>query len=428
MIRFLSKASNAGWTFALAIFLGYVALPYWLEATKRGSDYGKLETVAAFAALGILFGAYGPKERIAWPKLRIHLGAFLFCTWLSFIVFAIVAFSTAEKIPLIAAFQGAGAAEVAVLREKFLKAREGWQASLVYINAIFTGALIPYALSLMFIHRARFRWVFFCLFLLYSLSFTEKAFFLKGALPFLYLALQGKIRIPVSPKVVIAGIMILLFGVTAVSRVGSEEVEDQGNFFSVAYVPHTPFQHLMWRSIIVPMVTASDALHVFEKKFKEEPLQGATSSIIAAALGKPRIPFERLVFTEQWGQNETGTGSSNSAFFTEAYVNFLWFGVLAFSFIAGRILRLMAESNDEAYKSLWMLFCFGLYNSGLIGLLLSNGFAVVLTLALLARIDPASRRNQHSSLNISSKEHGQERTHTRDGGSRLYWLSPGPPS
>jgi hypothetical protein len=112
---------------------------------------------------------------------------------------------------------------------------------------------------------------------------------------------------------------------------------------------------------------------------------GATSSFLARISGRSIVPFERLVFASQWGQNETGTGSSNSVFITEAFVNFGLFGVAGFAFLIGVILHFLARSKDYAFQSIWMLFALNIYVAGLIGTLLSNGLLLVLMLAAFVR-------------------------------------------
>jgi hypothetical protein len=52
---------------------------------------------------------------------------------------------TAPKVPLLQALRGAPASELAFDREMFFKARTGFDSILVYINAIFTVAILPFS-------------------------------------------------------------------------------------------------------------------------------------------------------------------------------------------------------------------------------------------------------------------------------------------
>ncbi|HEV2990119.1 MAG TPA: O-antigen polysaccharide polymerase Wzy, partial [Candidatus Angelobacter sp.] len=121
-----------------------------------------------------------------------------------------------------------------------------------------------------------------------------------------------------------------------------------------------------------------------------EALMGATSTLLAHVSGRERVLFERSVFAAQWGQNETGTGSANSVYITEAYVNFGYAGVVIFSLMIGSILRLFAKSRDPAFQSLWILFCLNIYFAGLIGTLFSNGFVLLLFFSVFIKLRAAA--------------------------------------
>jgi hypothetical protein len=151
-----------------------------------------------------------------------------------------------------------------------------------------------------------------------------------------------------------------------------------------------------WRTLAVPVITAADALRVFDVDYGGRLLKGATSSVIAAVSGQERVLFERDVFASEWGQNETETGSANSVFLTEAFVNFGWAGVVGFAVAVGLLFRVFARSRDEALRSLWMIFAYALYCAPMIGTLLSNGYALVLGLSMLVRFEPASVARQRS--------------------------------
>ena len=370
-----------------ALFLAYSAVPLVLAVFfDAGDHYVELALVSVLSVgcigLGVHFRLF---DRIRIPHLIVVPEAFIALLWTVFFLFAITAWITAKQIPLFAALSGADSDTIAVLREQFLKAREGWQASFVYINAILSGALIPYSIALMFVRRMPLRWLAFGFFLFYCISFVEKAFFLKAILPLFVLAAQRRIRVPVSTATLLWLILGLLVVVTILSGAGSIDSAANAEFFSSGYVPQGPFAHLIWRSIAIPLVTAADAIRVLNDQFGGRVLWGATSSLIAGLTGMEHIEFERLVFAAQWGQNETGTGSSNSVFFTEAYVNYGWVGVAIFSFLVGLFMRFFAKSNDEAFQSLWLLFAIGVFTSGLIGLLFSNGFILLFGLGLFTR-------------------------------------------
>ena len=392
MIRFLLDPARSGIVFAAAIVFGYALIPLWFYLqTGIDNDYTELALIALLAGAAIVFGFAGSSKpgAASGGRIEISLNVFIAAIWIPFIITAALIVATAPAIPLVTALTGGSADLIAVQREEFLKSREGIAAVFVYLNAFFTGALVPYSVASMFINKYRWRWLLTGLFLIYSLSFVEKAFFFKVILPLLYLFGTGLVRSRFGPKTTIGAAAALLLFVTTVSGSGSGGVPGvSADFFSANYAPSSPLTHIIWRAIAVPVFTAADALRVFSAYFGDQPFYGATSSFLASIFGLERIPFERIVFEVQWGQNETGTGSSNSVYITEAFVNFGRVGVIAFSLFIGWSLKWFARSRDEAFRSIWLLYAMGLYSAGLVGQLLSNGFVVILMIGLFVHVRP----------------------------------------
>jgi hypothetical protein len=390
-LRAITAARAGSITLSLILLLTYGVLPLCISVFfDVGSSYTTLVGVTAVAVIALTLGAYTPLLD-AWvhgrmPRIGISVLWFNTFLWCNFVTFVVVAWVTAPQIPLLAALAGADPDTVAVLREQFLKARVGWQSTFVYINAIMSGAMIPYSLALMFLHRMRWRWIATGFFIVFCVSFMEKAFFFKAAIPLIYLVVQGRAATGLRPLTIISGSIGLLLLVTFFA--GSRNTVDEvvAPFFSVSYVPQGGIQHLIWRTVAIPLVTAADTIGVFQEQFEGRLLWGATSSFVAGVFGVERIAYEQLVFAWQWGQNETGTGSANSVFITEAFVNFGWIGVAVFGFTVGLLMRMFAISRDEAFRAIWPLFAMGVYISGLIGLLLSNGFILLFAIALFIRI------------------------------------------
>lgn len=397
MIGYLLNPLRPAYVFAATILLGYAIIPlaFYFE-TGVNNGYIELASIAAVAVAGILIGFVGSNaETSSVGKIEMSMETFTALIWIPFFISAILIIATAPAIPLVTAIRGGSADLIALQREEFLKSREGAAAAFVYINAFFTGALIPYSISLMFVNNFRWRWILTFLFILYSISFVEKAFFLKIMLPLLYLFGTGKVKTKFGPNTTIAAAAAILLFVTTVSGSGSDIVATNSStdFFSSHYAPSSPLMHIIWRSIAVPVFTAADSLRVFYLYFHGNQFNGATSSFFAAIFGIPRIAFERIVFEFQWGQNETGTGSSNAVYIVEAFVNFGWYGVALFSAFVGRSLKWFARSRDEAFRAIWPLYVLGLYSAGLIGQLLSNGFLIIIMIGLFVHVRPHSRFN-----------------------------------
>jgi hypothetical protein len=398
VLKRLMSADLSGSLLALSIAAMYSALPLGvlLVSGIENEFFVALAQLAAVGAiciyLGSKLGLLDPFARAVFPIVRMEVTPFVIFVWGAFLVFVAVACATAEKIPFVAALQGADPETLVVLRERFLKAREGWQSSFVYINAILSGALVPYSLVLMLLHRHKYRWLCLGVFLLYCVSFVEKVYFMKAMVPVAYVTIQGLIQTRIRLRTLVASGVGVLALVTILSGVGTTGTgEGEGDFFSSSFGAGSPLAFMAWRSTAVPVFTAADALRVFEQDFGGRPLMGASSTFLAAIFGLERVDVEREVFAAQWGQTETETGNANSVYLTEAFVNFGYVGVVAFSLLIGLICRVFATSRDEALRSLWMLFAFSVFVSGLTGTLLSNGFLVVLALSAAVSFEAGDR-------------------------------------
>lgn len=393
---------TSGYVFALLIFMGYAGFPFLFAAfNPQFSAFQDLARAATISSVSIAVGFWlnASDPNTLKRRLKIELSPVILGIWLPFLAFATIVIVTAPSIPLISSILGADSATLSYERETFLKARTGWEASFVYINALFTGAILPMSISLLFVHKYRFRWLFCILFLLYSFSFVEKAFFLKLALPLMYLVSMKKIRTPLGSTSAVGLTIVLLIIISSVAGAGSYTGNSSGagEFFSRAYEPTGVISHIIWRTFAVPVFTAGDAIAVYLDYFRGRPLWGATSSFISF-FGGERVQFERLVFEAQWGQNETGTGSSNTVYLVEAFINFGYTGIILFSLFVGQSLKWMANSRDEAFRSLWPLYCFNLYSSGLIGILLSNGFIIVFLFKALFQVTATQENEEPQSF------------------------------
>jgi hypothetical protein len=165
---------------------------------------------------------------------------------------------------------------------------------------------------------------------------------------------------------------------TVISTDGPTSSSDPGDFFSAYYAAQSPIEKVFWRALVIPVVTAIDAIRLFEFNFNGQFFYGATNSTLALLFGLKRVEFEKEVFGSQFGQNEVETGSANSTFLTEAYINFGFLGVIIFSFIAGKIVKLFMGSSELSMKSVSILFIYGIFNASLLSTLLSNGFIILL--------------------------------------------------
>jgi hypothetical protein len=318
-----------------------------------------------------------------------------------------VTISTAESVPLISALRGASASVLSQQRGEFLKARVGAEAILAYLSTIFVSALLPYSLASLFIKRQRLRFLLLFIFLCYSVSFLQKALFFNVLVPLLYLfVVYDTKKSPKTFYICVASVALLYF----LTKLAFENDlysfatltdEVPGEYWTASYLANDPFDYLLWRIVSVPIFTATDTLRVVTEQFNGRWLWGATSSFFSSLFFLDRIPLEKIVYEFQWGWNETANANAN--YITEAYVNFGWAGVVMFSLFVGQTLRWFRRSRDYAIKSLWPIYFFAIFTSGLIGTLLSNGYIIIFFISLFIKISQGEscKYSVHSNQNLS---------------------------
>jgi hypothetical protein len=406
-VRRTSAVGAAVWPLMwaiIAMFGTFTAIPIVLCVADPGmpSGFAEVAGLAALASAGMVVGySLSPSGRGGLLRRPVEPRSFRRVTIGIFLAYALVLSilaATAPSIPLFGAVSGAVAEEVAESRERFLKARSGWATVFVYVHALLAGSIVPYAIAGILAYRLRGRMAAICGFFFGCVLFAEKAFFLKTVIPIAAVEWRrGRRSIVVAVgAVAIASVMTL--GIITTRNMSEARSEGGGlvlsEYFSsahVAEVASSTTEYMAWRAIAVPIFTAVDSLSTFRENHGSQHFLGATSSLISGVFGQERIWFERSVFDYQWGQNATGTGSSNTVFFIEAFVNFGIPGVVIFSIVAGACLAFFARSVDPALAALWPLYLFAIYCGGLIGTLLSNGFVAVAIVSLFVRCPRGSR-------------------------------------
>jgi hypothetical protein len=413
MLERISSARLAPYYLAGAMFAYYGLFPAVVQAVW-GIDvyYWKLATVATIAAASIVAGFHIPVfdhllqgvRPIVLPARPVAYGI-----WGAFTVLVLVILVTADGIPFISALAGASTAQdLVVQRQDFLAARQGWEAVLPYLNVMFMGSIIPYALGVLFVNQHALRWIVLPLIIAYSLLALEKILVVKVLAPLFILGLRRRAwntAILVFMAVLTLGVFYLTTHLSrgetlpkdmaiaeAISKAApaaqAPATSSVVTYFSTAYQPGGAIDLLIWRSIAVPMFTAADALKVIDNELDNQLQFGATSTFLAPiakiVTGRDKINFDAMVYTYQWGSH---LGRANSAYFNEARVNFGWPGVVGFSLIIGLCLRMFSRSPDPAFAALWPLFCWNVFQAGLIGTLLSNGFVLVFAFVLLFHVE-----------------------------------------
>lgn len=377
------------WFFILTFGVAYGILPliYFVD------EYNTLTTTLfILTAISVSFYLIGLRFSLPTvPRKQKYL--FFNFRVFSFIIFGLyfltmaTIFITASNIPIIESIKGADVFQLMIFREMFLKEREGWEALLGYLITIIDSAILPYLILESFIRKFKFRYLFLAIFLLYSISFLEKAYLFKIVLPIfalIFFITENKIKFLAISSMIF---FLLVFFMFAISK-SEDSIVMQGSFvnpfFSLLYRPQSITEAILWRTLVIPIVTALDGLSVFREHFHNELFMGRTSSLIAAITGQERLNFERWVYQSQYGGSETG--NANQTFIMESFINFGYLGVAVFSLIVGKLVRMVVKTKDIALISIVPLFLYNLFSSGLIGNLFSNGFILFFLMVYYVRL------------------------------------------
>lgn len=290
-----------------------------------------------------------------------------------YLIIVLIIFGTSSgQIPILASLNGADSSSLVSMREAFLKERTGFGSWLSYIITLVDTTFLPFVIIGAFKNKLRGRKLFLATYLLYSISFLQKGYFLKIAIPvfiyFYFRAKNKKTYLLYSATVLFA----LIFGMFSLSKMDAVEVYRDEPFFSIYHIPQTMLDSVIWRMIGVPVITAYDGFELFFNDFHPNYFHGATSSLLASIFGLERVNFERLLYQNQFGGSETG--NANQYYLVEAFVNFGIFGVILFSFIVGKFAKDLIKSKDLGTICIVPLFFYAIFNAGLIANFLSNGF------------------------------------------------------
>lgn len=392
LVESLFDPSNSLIAFSLAIGIVYAVVPFLAyTALPLGEAYVKLAIMTAATIAAMFIGSrihlFDYRFTGVARRIAISRGSFILVTWIVFLLFIVVTFATAPSIPFISALKGISSNELSQERGEFLKGREGAGIILLYLGAILVSTVVPYSIILLYSIKSKLRHFSSALFFLFCISFMQKALFLNLLLPLLaYMAIKRKL--PSRIFIFIIGGAVALLFVTTLLSLGSESTysnSDSSDYLSALYIPTGPAEYLIWRAVAVPIFTATDTLVVHAEQFGSNLLMGATSSLLSGIIGVERINLERFVFEHQFG-GWNDTANANAVFITDIFVNFGWVGIIFFGVFVGLIFRWFNISQDIAFKSLWPLFAFGLFNATLIGMLFSNGFLYMIFHCLFVRV------------------------------------------
>lgn len=361
------------WSYLILFMTFYAIIPILFgQQSLKDASY-VLAFITFISSIGYLLGLnINTSRRIIIPKIALDFNRFAMTIYILYIIVIGVIFITADNIPLLESLGGASQEDLITFRETFLKKREGWQSMLSYIVTLIDSAIFPYIIVYAFNVKNEYRYLYLITFLLYSLSFLEKGYFFKIALPvffFFYYKTKNKKSFLIKGAVIFG---IFITGMFAASRFETNEYVRDDPFFTILYTPQDISSAIAWRIIAVPVITAIEGIDLFFKGFNGEFLYGGTSSFISFFSGLERVNFERSLYQTQFGGAETG--NANQCYLVEAFINFGYIGIIFFSFFIGKLIKGIINTRDIAALCIMPLFLYNLFSTGLIGNLLSNGF------------------------------------------------------
>jgi oligosaccharide repeat unit polymerase len=377
LLRTLVHPFSGAVVFALAI-VGLYGIGTWTTGLtmrpETTTDMALLPWVSATCVvLGSLFFQRQAPQEFQEKRAEVIVYGVTFV----FLTFCATTILSAASIPLLQALHGASPEAIAVAREEFLKARTGWAAILPYVNGLLTATILPYCMCIALLHKYRYRWWIVASFFLYSMVFVEKAFFLRIVLP-----LMAVVVVSGTKRVRLTWLLAAAIGLLLLNIVISGFAESTGS---------TVGGFLIFRAFAVPVSTVTDSLDYWWKNYHGQSFLGATNLLLSSLFGLKRIQFERDVFEYEWGASTTGTGSSNAAYFVEAYVNFGLPGVIVFSLMLGALISYIGRSKDVALRCILPLVLYSVFLGGLMSLFFGNGLIVCLLLSAYLNRRPRAK-------------------------------------
>jgi hypothetical protein len=151
------------------------------------------------------------------------------------------------------------------------------------------------------------------------------------------------------------------------------------NLFSESTAGLLLVNRILW----IPYITALDWIRVQNLYYGGQYLYGRTSSLFDLFGGDEIIPYERQVFSFEWGQNLTATGGANTVFFVDAFVNYGLFGVVFSCIIVSVLCSSIYLSSSIPVRCMVFVQMYSLASTGLTAQLFSGGLALIFLVSFL---------------------------------------------
>lgn len=324
----------------------------------------------------------------------VRMSNLVFFIYFIYIVYVVV---TAPGIPLLLSLKGASSADLSYFRELFFKARTGFDSILVYLNAIFTVAILPFLIASLYIIKYKHRHLYLIFFVFTLLLSMEKSLIARALLPLLVLVINGYVTdkyVTLKRILIISGFGLFVITFLSLGNLANDEtkllseiveLDPNAAKYFVVNNPDSIAQFILNRIFWIPYITAIDWLSFYNEVLHREYVMGASSSMIAGIFGMERVNLERLVFEFEWGQNESGTGSANTVYFIDVFLNFGWLGVIISNAILAFIIRFFEFCDNNAAKASFFVYAYFIATSTLIGVMFSSGLLLFMVLILFVK-------------------------------------------
>jgi hypothetical protein len=371
----------------------------------------------------------------ALNRFEINSGPAIIAISVGYFSLMAYALVTSEKIALWEVIKGSSVDDLAFAREALFKSRVGWEKGLIYANAIFSSALMPFAVAVCYIEKKPYRHALLFFFAASLAPTLEKALILKALFPLIFLGFNSYfpskrvLQIALTAVVIVAANIIfskmgqasyiaindaqiqqlqeqkarmlksnksdtntLIVGDEAggVELSGIQKQLDYYLWAGTDLYKYNVFgdgqlQYVANRIFWIPYVTAFDWLGYFYEKLNGNYLLGRTSAVLSRIGGNPPFPMENEVFKYQFGESGPKTAAANATFLVDAFVNFGWMGVIVYAGLFALITWVVVVQANPAMQACYYYFALQVSMGGLSGVLFSNGLILLICLAFFIR-------------------------------------------
>jgi len=355
----------------------------------NSDDYSfEMMVISSVSVLFYMLVLVSNFDRLLFPfktgKFNLNLTTLSKWIVITYSILMLYAALTAPTIPLLDALRGSGIDTISNGRETFLRTRTGWEVVLNYFFSMYRSVLMPFAVCWLFYIKNKWRFYSVIVFLFTLLLTLEKSVCVIALIPLFFLFFQIKPKIA---RRILYITVILVASTSFLARGGISTESSTGDLGSVPekyniFKSDNQFFYVINRIFFIPYATSVDWLKYRDSKLNGNELMGRNISIIASMNDEKKLNIEREVFEFQWGQNESGTGSANTSYFVDSYINWGVLGLLIYNLIIVFIIRRAIQSDIFVVKACTFVpLVFLLFNS-LTAMIFSGGLFILIFISL----------------------------------------------